>query len=210
MTVAWNVGLQHTVRVVSSHSAIQWGTVSSWVAGLLTSLSLLLAIAIMWRDRGLRVRAQAMEIACWAEFDAPGMRTLAEWVKDPIPPADDRFTYTIHIANQSRMPINQPMIFWCSITKREARRRRRWEGERRRGLLSTKPPKDQVRGKIQLGGAGRVRPSLLPGESIEHTLKIREVPPRYLVVVHFGDSLGRFWAKDVRYGTLYRAKRRLQ
>jgi hypothetical protein len=164
VTVALGSRDVQTVCVISAHSAIQWGDVPTWLASALTGLSLLIAMVIIWRDRQSRLRAQAMQIACWGEFDVPGLRTLSEALEDASRRMDGENTraehrantYTVHIANNSPMPINQPMIFTRSITKLEARRRRRWKGgPLRRGIMGVKPPKDRTEAKIQLGESGR-------------------------------------------------------
>jgi hypothetical protein len=187
-------------------AAPQWGDVPTWIGSLLTGGSLLLAVSILWRDRQAEIRRQAMAVACWADFKNPrgslSEHIAAEARGEQLP---DGYTYTVHIENLSQMPIARPTIYRGTLSKSEVRRRRRLEGFGRH--LGPRRARDHVDEIVNLGEDGVVLSSLRPGESIERTLIIKAPPSDYLVVVHFGDATGRFWAKDVRYGTLYAADR---
>jgi len=71
--------------------AAVWGTVGQWVSGFISAGALLLALHILLRDRKLREREQANEVACWLEFSEH----------------DDA---AVHLINTSDMPIFLPTV----------------------------------------------------------------------------------------------------
>jgi len=48
-----------------AHTAIQWGNVPAWASAVLTSISLLLALYLMLRDRQRDIRAQASRTSAY-------------------------------------------------------------------------------------------------------------------------------------------------
>ncbi|MFF2772899.1 hypothetical protein ACFVUP_37950, partial [Streptomyces bacillaris] len=58
---------------------INWGTAPEWVSGLLTSVSVLLAVSILWRDRRRERRRFADSFVSWVDYTGnPKDAVLAE------------------------------------------------------------------------------------------------------------------------------------
>lgn len=58
------------------HRRVDWGNVPAWVGSLLSGLSVILAISIIWRDRMQRIRSQAAKVVIWEERNESGSSIL--------------------------------------------------------------------------------------------------------------------------------------
>jgi hypothetical protein len=178
-------------------------TVPQWIAAIGGSLSLLIAFRILLRDRYRAVASQAEQIACWRRE-----QMLSYTPDDAVDEYDEEAVLLhdeVHVHNTSERPITN-VGYHCRPMSRPEVRRTFSEAELQRFKASP------AYGALTNVGVGLLEPesptvpgALMPGESAVHDFadpdRGEQFQRRW---VHFRDSNGVGWLRDLADGQLLR------
>jgi hypothetical protein len=170
-------------------SAVQWGTVSTWVAGVGTVAAVSLAL---WEARGERkgrlrreLRQQAVRISAW----------FVEMHKDPhsedsrreagLPPQLQGQAADVELLNNSADPVTDVLVFLSRVSYQV---QRWWDQEpEHRVMIGVLPP---GRWTISVAKSG--------GAIVDVKLGGSPAMSRMMVIISFTDSAGNHWARGAR------------
>lgn len=164
---------------IGGHS-IDWGSAAAWVGSVLSATSVLLALSIIFRDRRLAERKQAMALSAVAVNEAgPG----------------DAMTYYVNLHNASDSVIVQPGII--ALPKAPFR-----------SELSALSAYMRLPSTEDLGpGVKPVTAWLLyPTRSAQIKLVLKATHEHYTYVLEFGDGKGNRWQRDMETAKLRKKK----
>jgi hypothetical protein len=186
------VGPCRTVGAVphdGNMSAVQWGTVSTWVASVGTVAAVSLAL---WEVRGDRkerlrreLRQQAVRISAW----------FVEMHKDPhgedssreagLPPDLRGQAADVELLNNSEDPVTDVLIFLSRVSYQV----QRWWDQKpeHRVMIGVLPP---GRWAISVARSG--------GAIVDVKLGGSPAMSRVIVIISFTDSAGNHWARGAR------------
>jgi hypothetical protein len=170
-------------------SAVQWGTVSTWVAGVGTVAAVSLAL---WEARGERkgrlrreLRQQAVRISAW----------FVEMHKDPhgedssreagLPPELRGQAADVELLNNSADPVTDVLIFLSRVSYQV----QRWWDQKpeHRVMIGVLPP---GRWTISVPKSG--------GAIVDVKLGGSPAMSRMMVIISFTDNAGNHWARGAR------------
>ena len=186
-----------TVRAVhhdGSMSAVQWGTVSTWVAAVGTVAAVSLALWVAWGERKERLRRelrqQAVRISAWFVGmhkdshgeDSHGKDSPREaW----LPPELRGATADVELLNNSADPVTDVLIFLSRVSYKV---QRWWDQEPEyRVMIGVLPP---GRWTISVPKSG--------GAIVDVKLGGSPAMSRVMVIISFTDSAGNHWARGAR------------
>ena len=175
-------------------SAVQWGTVSTWVAGVGTVAAVSLAL---WEARGERkerlrreLRQQAERISAWfvgMHKDPDGEDLEGE---DPrrdawLPPELRGRAADVELLNNSEDPVTDVLVFLSRVSYKV---QRWWDQEPEyRVMIGVLPP---GRWAISVPKSG--------GAIVDVKLGGSPAGSRVIAVISFTDSAGNHWARGAR------------
>jgi hypothetical protein len=180
--------------MMANMSAVQWGTVSTWVAGFGTVAAVSLAL---WEARGERkerlrreLRQQAERISAWfvgMHKDSQGEDSHAEdsHREARLPPELRGRVADVELLNNSEDPVTDVLVFLSRISYKV---QQWWDQEPEyRVMIGVLPPGRWTIGVPKGGGAiMRVKLGGSPAMS------------RVMVIISFTDSAGNHWARGAR------------
>lgn len=184
----------------TAESGIQWGDIATWVASILTGLSLLLGFYIVLRDRRKEEEAHASQLVGWLDM-------FGSVVPHKTPKGERFFMCRVVIHNASNMPIMVPEALFTRLTPRKAR-----------AVVGPRAVAEHMVGEnaervSESGGssfwtndARDLVEVLQAGEHTETRLRTPLPIDFYEVLVAFADGSGCRWYRDVRSGSLRREK----
>jgi hypothetical protein len=191
------VGPCRTVRAVhhdGNMSAVQWGTVSTWVAAVGTVAAVSLAL---WGTRGERkerlrreLRQQAVRISAWfveMHKDSHGEDSHGE---DPrreawLPPELRGRAADVELLNNSADPVTDVLIFLSRVSYKV---QRWWDQEPEyRVMIGVLPP-----------GRWTIRVPKSGGAIVDVKLGGSPAMSRVMVIISFTDNAGNHWARGAR------------
>jgi hypothetical protein len=191
------VGPCRTVRAVhhdGNMSAVQWGTVSTWVAAVGTVAAVSLAL---WGARGERkerlrreLRQQAVRISAWfveMHKDSHGEDSHGE---DPrreawLPPELRGRAADVELLNNSADPVTDVLVFLSRVSYKV---QRWWDQEPEyRVMIGVLPP---GRWTISVPKSG--------GAIVDVKLGGSPAMSRVMVIISFTDNAGNHWARGAR------------
>ena len=184
----------HAVHHDGNMSAVQWGTVSTWVAGIGTVAAVSLAL---WEARGERkerlrreLRQQAERISAWfvgMHKDPDGGEPDGE---DPrrdawLPPELRGRAADVELLNNSEDPVTDVLVFLSRVSYKV---QRWWDQEPEyRVMIGVLPP---GRWTISVPRSG--------GAIVDVKLGGSSAGSRVIAVISFTDSAGNHWARGAR------------
>jgi hypothetical protein len=191
------VGPCQTVGAVphdGTMSAVQWGTVSTWVAGVGTVAAVSLAL---WEARGERkgrlrreLRQQAVRISAWfvgMHKDADGEDSHEEDSRREawLPPELRGQAANVEFLNNSQDPVTDVLVFLSRVSYKV---QRWWDQEPEyRVMIGVLPP---GRWTISVPKSG--------GAVVDVKLGGSPAASRVMVIISFTDSAGNHWARGAR------------
>lgn len=180
-------------------------SIPAWIAAIGGSLSLFLAFRILLRDRARAIAEQASQVACWRRVQ------FLNYTPEDAEDDDDEETVVlhdeVHVHNSSDRPITDVGHKHRRMSRRDVHRTLdKWDIER----FKVKPVYDV---STELG-VGLLQPddpsypgAIMPGESAVQEFADAEKGSQYQHRwVHFRDSNGVRWVRDLADGDLMRAR----
>jgi hypothetical protein len=175
-------------------SAVQWGTVSTWVAavGTVAAVSLALWVARGERKERLRreLREQAVRISAWFVEMHKGSHGEDSHGEDSrgeagLPPELRARAADVELLNNSADPVTDVLIFLSRVSYKV---QRWWDQEPEyRVMIGVLPP---GRWTISVPKSG--------GAIVDVKLGGSPAMSRVMVVISFTDSAGNHWARGAR------------
>jgi hypothetical protein len=191
------VGPCRTVRAVhhdGNMSAVQWGTVSTWVAAVGTVAAVSLAL---WGTRGERkerlrreLRQQAVRISAWFVEMHKDSHDEDSHGEDPpreawLPPELQGRTADVELLNNSADPVTDVLIFLSRVSYKV---QRWWDQEPEyRVMIGVLPPGRWTISVPESGGA-----------IVDVKLGGSPAMSRVMVIISFTDNAGNHWARGAR------------
>lgn len=167
--------------------SVEWGNVPSWISGVLSSVSILLAFYIILRDRRKVEREQVNKLVVIVE-----RRSIKR----------DRLTHHISLINSSTQPFYDVSSWVCRIDNKEGRRRQYaptpnqwWKYRlyiRRLRWSAIKGGRDSV---AVMQGSEHVR-ILRPDDEATIGVNTAVYPGNYRLLIDCMDAAGRYWLID--------------
>jgi len=170
-------------------SAVQWGTVATWVAGAGTVTAVSLALWEARRERKERLRRelrqQAVRISAWfveMHKDSHGEDSRGE---AGLPPELRARAADVELLNNSADPVTDVLVFLSRVSYKV---QRWWDQEPEyRVMIGVLPP---GRWTISVPKSG--------GAIVDVKLGGSPAMSRVMVVISFTDSAGNHWARGAR------------
>lgn len=186
-----------TVRAIHHYgnmSAVQWGTVATWVAGVGTVVAVSLAL---WEARGERkerlrreLRQQAVRISAWFVGMHKEPHDEDPRHEDPrrdarLPPELRGRAADVELLNNSEDPVTDVLVFLSRVSYKV---QRWWDQEPEyRVMIGVLPP---GRWTISVPKSG--------GAIVNVKLGGSPAMSRVMVIISFTDSAGNHWARGAR------------
>jgi len=187
---------------------VDWGNVPQWVSALLSGLSVLLALFIIFRDRRRAELEQAMKLAADWMFVYTGDIAIGPSVSPSLP-----YEFTVHLFNGSDSVITEPIL---RATPRALKRPlredvREWllEGN---GYANLPAYSGIAQFHVSDGALVVQERSMMEGRAYDEPPGLLRIPPRgedaitmpllfhphlYEFQLFFSDGGGQLWGRDV-------------